>query len=488
MKYKKIHFVGVKGVGMAPLAIIAKEAGFEVSGTDIKDKFITDEVLLRAEITSIIGFSEKNVLGADLVITTGAHGGFSNIEVKKAKEMGIKVLTQGEAVGFFMKGRIFKRRFIGISVAGTHGKTTTTAMIATVLKSSGLDPSFLVGTGFIPSLGLPGHYGKGEYFVAEADEYATEPVLDKTAKFLWQHPKIAVVTNIDFDHPDVYDSLADVVLVFSKFVSMLPENGLLIACGDDRGVCELLKTYKGQRITYGLLRSNDFVINNIKFKDGITEFTLEKNDSKLGKFYLSVFGEQNVLNATAAILTGYSLGLDTNFIKKGLLAFKGTKRRAEYIGKLYFGAKLFDDYAHHPTEIKATLKAFRDVFPNKKIVCIFQPHTFSRTRALFKQFITSFNYSDTVILTEIYSSFREKKDKAISSRDLAESIGKLGKDAIFLPELSDVVKYIDKNQYKNDTVLVTMGAGDIYKINSKLKIPFGLSSTSLTAGAQGGQK
>ena len=192
-KIKKIHFVGVKGVGMAPLAIIAKEAGFIVSGCDIDQQFITDAPLRKAEITPTLGFHKEHVKDCDLVITTGAHGGFDNVEVIEAKQQGIPVWTQGEAGGKFMNGEIFKRTFEGISVAGCHGKTTTTAMIATILKETRLDPTFLIGTGNIPSLGSCGHFGKGRYFVAEADEYATEPKYDKTPKFLWQKPKIGTI-------------------------------------------------------------------------------------------------------------------------------------------------------------------------------------------------------------------------------------------------------------------------------------------------------
>src|SRR5476651_368276 len=188
MKKKSIHFVGIKGVGMTPLALVAKEAGFVVSGSDVGEEFITDEILRESEIIPLIGFSSEHIASPDLVITTGAHGGYDNVEVQTAKEKPIPVITAGEAVGQFMAGEVLGRTFKGISVAGTHGKTTTTAMIATIMKETGFDPSFIIGTGNVGSLGTPGHFGKGKYFVAEADEYATEPKYNKTAKFLWQHP------------------------------------------------------------------------------------------------------------------------------------------------------------------------------------------------------------------------------------------------------------------------------------------------------------
>ena len=451
-KTESIHFVGIKGVGMTPLAIIAKEAGIKVSGSDIEDKFITDEALSKVGIVPSVGFSEKNVHNVDLVITTGAHGGFSNVEVQEAKRRKIKVITQGEAVGVFMEGGIFKRTFKGISVTGTHGKTTTTAMIATILKEGGMDPSFVVGTGFVLSLGSCGHYGKGKYFVAEADEYMTEPTFDKTIKHMWQHPEIAVITNIEFDHPDAYKSIDNTREAFLKFANQLPKNGVLIACRDDPQARKLLSEFRGRKITYGFSKDNDFVVGEV-----------------LKDVELSVFGEHNRLNATAAFIVGLEVGLAKSMIKKGLSSFKGSKRRSEFIGRLSSGALIFDDYAHHPTEIKSTLAAFRDRFPKSKIVCIFQPHTYSRTKSLFEQFIRSFNYADTVIITDIYASLREKADTTISSKDLVDRMTKFKKEVFFMPSSTHVVEYIDKMNFGSDTIVITIGAGDIYKINSKLK-------------------
>lgn len=449
---KSIHFVGIKGVGMAPLAIIAKEAGINVSGSDIADEFITDIVLKKAGITPLVGFSPSHLEGGnsniDLVITTGAHGGFNNPEVLEAKRKNIKVITQGEAVGIFMDGKIFGRRFTGISVTGTHGKTTTAAMIATMLRASSLDPSFLIGTGDVISLGAPGRYGKGKYFVAEADEYMTEPNFDKTIKHMWQHPKIAVITNIEFDHPDAYSSLDDTREKFLDFANQLPRDGVLITNGDDPQVKKLLAEYKGRKITYGSAKQNDYVVDDV-----------------LKNVKLSVFGDHNRLNAAAAYAVGTEIGLSKEQIKKGLEQFRGSKRRSEFIGTLPTGAQLFDDYAHHPTEIRSTLKSFREKFPNSKIVCIFQPHTYSRTKSLFEQFSESFDDVNIVILTSIYSSLREKPDPSVSMKELALKIGKKAK---FMPELTDVIKYMKGSKFKNDTVLITMGAGDVYKISEKL--------------------
>ena len=434
---------------MTPLAIIAKEAGIAVSGSDIADEFITDTALKKAGIAPLIGFAKNNVKDVDLVITTGAHGGFNNIEVREAKRKKIKVITQGEAVGVFMNGDIFNRKFTGISVTGTHGKTTTSAMVATLLKANNLDPSYLIGTANALSLGAPGHYGKGKYFVAEADEYMTEPNFDKTIKHLWQHPKIAVITNIEFDHPDAYKSLNDTREQFLKFADQLPENGVLITCGDDPEVKKLLVEFKGRRMTYGIKKDNDFVVSEV-----------------LKDIELSVFGDHNLLNATATYIVGLEIGLTKEQIKKGLSGFRGSKRRSEFVGTLSSGAELYDDYAHHPTEIRKTLKAFREKFPNSKIVCIFQPHTYSRTKSLFEQFSKSFVDADTVILTNIYASLREKPDKSVSMQELAN---KVGKKALSFSGLKDVISYINNHQ-KKDVIFITMGAGDIYKISEQLKL------------------
>lgn len=456
MKIKSIHFVGIKGVGMTPLAVIAKEAGFEVSGSDIADEFITDELLKKAGIIPLVGFSLSHLTSGstkiDLVITTGAHGGFNNVEVLEARKKNIKVITQGEAVGIFMDGKIFGRRFTGISVTGTHGKTTTTAMVATILKGCGLDPSYVIGTGNILSLGSSGHFGKGEYFVAEADEYMTEPNFDKTIKFMWQHPKIAIFTNIDFDHPDAYKSLEDTRERFLEFANQLPKDGVLIVYGDDPQVKKLLSEFEGRRITYGFDARNNFAVGDV-----------------LKDVDLLVFGDHNKLNATAAIIVGLEVGLPREKIIKSLTQFKGSKRRSEFVGKLKFGALVFDDYAHHPTEIQNTLKGFRQNFPNHKIVCVFQPHTYSRTKSLFEQFSSSFKDADAVIITNIYSSLREKPDPTVSMPDLARKIEQAGKKSLFLPNLSDVVEYVNNQNFGEGTILITMGAGDVYKINERLK-------------------
>src|SRR3990167_3366078 len=354
-KIKSIHFVGIKGVGMTPLAIIAKEAEMKVTGSDIEEEFITDVSLKNAKIASLIGFSKENVKDADLVIATGAHVGFGNIEVLEAKRKGILVWTQGQAVGEYMKGNLFKREFIGISVAGSHGKTTTTAMIATILAENNLDPSFLIGTGSVPSLNNPGHFGRGKYFICEADEYATEPESDLTPKFLWQNPKIEVFTNIEFDHPDIYKSVDEIREDFLKFANKIPKDGILIAGGDDRKIKELLKDYSGAKITFGFSSVNDYVLEKVRYENGKMFFLVLAKGTSLGEFPLNAIGDFNALNALASIIAGVEVGLSLENIKKAIGKYKGSERRLEFVGSLKTGAKVFDDYAHHPTEIKRTI-------------------------------------------------------------------------------------------------------------------------------------
>lgn len=471
-KIRSLHFVGIKGVGMAPLAIIAKEAGFVVSGCDVADEFITDESLNKAGIFSSVGFWPSHLTSGktniDLVITTGAHGGFDNPEVASAKDLNIPIWTQGQAVGEFMQGEIFGKSQVGVSVAGSHGKTTTTAMLATILKNAKRDPSFVIGTGNVSSLGSCGHFGSGKYFIAEADEYATEPTYDKTPKFLWQHPEIAIFTNIELDHPDLYPTIDSIREAFLQFANNLGPSGLLIAYGGDIQISKLLKEYKGKHLTYGFIGDNDFVISRIYPSDGQTFFHLSAHGHELGEFILSIAGEHNVLNATAAIIAALELGLSIESIKNGLKLYVGSKRRFEFIGELESGALLYDDYAHHPTEIKKTLAAFKKRFPKHKIVCVFQPHTYSRTKTLFDQFISSFSDVDTVIISNIYPSMRETPDPAVSSELFVEAMRKFHGNAIFLPGSSDVIKYINSQNFGQDTVVITMGAGDIYKIKDQI--------------------
>lgn len=471
---ESIHFVGIKGVGMAPLAIIAKEAGIVVSGSDISDEFITDKALKKVGIIPLVGFEKEHVKDVDLIITTGAHGGFDNVEVRFAKEKHIPIWTQGRAVGAFMNGEIFGKIQKGISITGTHGKTTTTAMVATILTSAGMDPSFLIGTSDIPSLGQSGHYGTGSYFVAEADEYVSEPIHEIIPKLLLQEPTIAVITNIEFDHPDVYQNESEVIDTMLQFVTKkVKNNGVILLNTDDRNSKRLIQRIPQSQkmvITFGKEEESIHRIQNIHITARETTFSLSMADQGVVDFTLYSGGEHNVYNAAAAILTAWQCGVSIEQLQKGIKAFTGSKRRLEYQGKMQSGALVYDEYAHHPTEIKRSLEALHMMYPEKKILCIFQPHTYSRTKALFHEFSEAFRGVNQVILLDIYASLREIPDKTVSVKDLARQINLIDKNALYLPKPIDVIKYIREKNFDDDTLIVIMGAGDVYKITNDLHI------------------
>ncbi len=472
-KYKKIYFMGIKGVGMAPLAIIAKEAGFEVSGSDLEEKFITDSILENSGIKFFIGFSESNVVnffeGVDstkcLFIATGAHGGFDNVEAKYAKSKDIEVISHGQAVGMFMNGAIFDRSDIeGISVCGAHGKTTTAGILAACLSSVGYDPSYTVGTSEIKNVGPSGHYGKGKFFIAEADEYLSEPTYDRTPKFLYQHPKCMIINNIDFDHPDFFPTIEDIEKAYIKFADNLDEDGILIANGDDPIVSKIAKNLVGRNVvTFGTGEGNDYIITRFNQEEFTSYFSVEARGMNLGKFMIQVPGYHNAKNATAAIAALVELGVPLNKIEKGIASYEGVKRRLEKIGTTSLNQIILDDYAHHPEEIKKTLAAIKLAYPNKKIITIFQPHTASRTNALLSDFTSAFSDADELILTPTFASARNDENPQ-KDTILKDEFDKMNRKCVYLENHSDVVEYILKTEKSKDSVIVTLGAGDVYKI------------------------
>ncbi len=452
---RHIHFVGIKGVGMTALALCAQDLRIKVTGSDIEELFVTDEILKKRKIKWKTGFKKENIVGKpDLVITTGAHGGLANPEAKAAAKMGIKTITQGEALGLFMQGKI------GVSVGGVGGKTTTAAMIATVLEVAKLKPSFAIGAGDIPSLGAPGRYKKGKHFVAEADEFVASPGLDSRPKFLFQNPRVIVVTNIEHDHPDIYPDLKAMAEAFRKFFEKIPKDGLLVACVDNQNIRQLLPSIRVPIQTYGFSKKADWQVEKVYFGKEQALFNLSHQGVEIKGLKLNLPGRYNVLNATAAFAVNTFLGLNTKEIGDGLKAFVGTRRRFELIGKVN-DIRLFDDYAHHPTEILAALEAARAWFPGKRIIAIFQPHTFSRTKALFAQFARAFSGAEVAILTDIYASAREEPIPGVNSRLLTQEAQKFHPQAIYCPGKKEVVEYLAE-QTKPGDIILTMGAGDIF--------------------------
>ena len=451
---KKIHFTGIKGVGMTSLALCAQDLKIKVTGSDIEEYFITDQTLKKANISWQKGFDSRHIGKPDCLIYTAAHGGEENIEVKAAKSKQIPVYSQGQALGKFMEGKK------GISVSGVGGKTTTSSMIATVFATAGLAPSFAIGTGELKPLGFPGRYNlSGKHFIAEADEYFSSPQ-DQKAKLFYQNPQIAVITNIEYDHPDVYKNLDQTIDVFANFANKVPKNGLVVACLDNSNVQKLVQLIKAPLETYGFSPEADWRITSINKRGEEIVFSLIYKNKEIKDLAITVPGQFNVKNAVAAFIVSYSCHIPVQKIKKGLRLFQGTKRRFEFIQQIG-GIKFFDDYAHHPIQIKATLKAVKNWFTDKRLVVVFQPHTYSRTKSLLADFSQSFSQADKVFVIPIYASAREKKDPEVSSQKLAALIKNYHSDVSFVTGKEELVRRFKKELRKGDLVF-TLGAGDIF--------------------------
>lgn len=470
-----IFFVGIKGVGMTPLSIIAKEAGIEVAGSDLSEQYITDSSLEKNSIGITSGFDVQAIKkfldgkAKTLVITTGAHKGFDNPQVAWAQKNGIPVLTQGQALGKFMEGQIFGREFEGISVAGSHGKTTISALLATSLKACGLEPSYAIGTGELFPLGFPGQLGSGSLFVAEADEYASEPVYDRVPKFLYQTPKYAIFNNIDFDHPDLFENIEEIEDAFLEFSHNVKSGGKIFANGDDPRLLNLVKNiHKDVRvITYGTSVDLDYSIGKIVQYATSTRFTVKKKGEELGVFEIHIPGAHNAKNALSVISFLFELGYKTPEIKEAVGAFLGSKRRSEIIGITKNGAFIIDDYAHHPREIQTTLSALKRSYPDKKIICLFQPHTYSRTRVLLGDFADSFSSVDKLLMLPIFRSSRDTEKDNIDLQEFRKAFEKT--DVYFAENEEHMLEYVNQNFDSSDNLIITLGAGDVYKIGYKLK-------------------
>lgn len=461
-KVKKVHLVGIKGVAMTALACCLRDLGIDVAGSDVGEVFTTDEVLRAKKIRIRPGFSEKNLgKNIDLVITTSAHGGLKNPEVLAAGKKGVSVLTHAEALGRLMEGKK------GVSVCGVGGKTTVSAMLATVLAAAKRRPSFAVGVAEIDPLGWPGRYDRGPEFVAEADEYANSAGTDQRPRFIFQNPQAIVVTNIEYDHPDVYENLDRTKEAFGAFFEKLPRDGLLVANLDNENVRAVLAGVARPVQTFGFSPRADWRVEKVYFGQEQTIFNLIFQGGLIDQIKIRVPGRFNVLNAAAVFAVSTFLGVGAEEVKKGIWEFGGTKRRFEAVGEVR-GVRLFDDYAHHPEEIKATLAAAKLWFPGQRLIVIFQPHTFSRTKALFKEFSHAFGGADETVITEIYSSAREKDDLGLSGRLLALEVKKNHSKVRFCPGQKEVAEFLGETARKGDVIL-TMGAGDVFRWHREIK-------------------
>ena len=443
-----IHFVGIGGISMSGLADIMLKRGFKVSGSDRQASNITYK-LQEAGAIIYIGQEEKNVEGADLVVYTAAAKA-DNPELVSAKNKNIPTLNRAEFLGALMKE--YKNT---ICVAGTHGKTTTTSILTHALLKADTDATVSIG-GELDLIGGNIRSGGEDYFLTEACEY--------TNSFLSFFPTVAVITNIEEDHLDFFSGLDEIMESFRKFANLTKDKGLVIACGDDINVHTALDGEKLDIHYYGIDKSNEYYADNIKFENGYPSFDVMKKGEKLLHLALKVPGNHNIQNAVATVAVCELLGLDLKVCAEGICEFTGTHRRFERKGELN-GAIVIDDYAHHPTEIKATLTAAKK-FDYKKLWCVFQPHTYSRTRTLWNEFVESFDKVDELILTHIYAA-REAFDGVTKPENLAADIAKRGVKVRYVEKFEDVEKLL-KQEVSAGDVVFTMGAGNVVEIGDNI--------------------
>lgn len=450
-KYKNIHCIGIGGVGLSAIAEILMSRGYNVSGSDMKESDTTSR-LAQKGARIFLGHRAENVDNADLVVYSAAVGK-DNPEIVRAIERGVPAVTRAQILGVLMS-----EYENSIAISGTHGKTTTTSMVSLILNRAQLEPTILVG-GNLSEIGGNVKVGNSGYFITEACEYMDS--------FLSLKPKIEVILNIDSDHLDYFKDIEHIVSSFDKFAGLVPDDGIIIAYDANPFVNKVISNHSNV-ITFGFNERCDYSVSDIAFdENGMPSFNVNHNGEILEHIQLCVPGEHNILNSLAAFACSHTLGVDAEIIKETLEQYKGTQRRFDIVGTTAEGIKIVDDYAHHPTEIKATLSASQNV-PHNTLWCIFQPHTYTRTMALFDDFADAFEKTDKLILAEIYAA-REKNIYRISSEQLAERIKELHpeKDVLFISDFDKIALYIKRNAKAGDMV-ITMGAGDIYKVGEML--------------------
>ncbi len=442
---RHIHFIGIGGIMMSGIAELLKNNDYIITGSDLKESDITNH-LINQGIKIYFKHEEDNVEGADLVVYSSAVNE-NNPELKKALKDEIKILNRAEMVGVIMK-----EYSTNIAISGAHGKTTTTSMVSEILNYSKMNPTVLIG-GISNNIHSNVQIGSSDIFLLEACEYKEN--------FLHFNHNIGVILNIDEDHLDYYKDLNHIIDAFIKFANKIPEEGYLVVNSDDYNARKVLSHVNCNVLTFGINDNSDFTAKNIIFdNNGYPTFDVFYQDTLLDKFSLNVPGKHNIYDALSSIVVSYILKMDIKKVKEALVEYKGTKRRFDYIGS-YHEASIFDDYAHHPNEIKATLEAAKKISHNR-IISIFQPHTYSRTNSLLLEFSSSFKKADLVIITDIYAA-REKKDLGVHSKDLVREIDKVHDNVIYLSEFDEVVSYLKEHIEKDDIVL-TMGAGNIREV------------------------
>ncbi len=442
-KVRHIHFVGIGGSGMNGIAQVLLNLGFTITGSDIKESTTTKKLSdMGAKI--FIGHRPENIIGADVVVYSSAVSR-NNIELKRAKELGIPIIPRGEMLAELMR---FK---YGIAISGSHGKTTTTSMVGTILACTGYDPTVVIG-GKLEAFGSNAKLGRGEFIVTESDE--------SDGSFLKLTPTIVSINNIDIEHIGYYKSLEDIKDAFVQFANKVPFYGAVAVNVDDKNVRSILPKIEKKIIRFGIYQEADIRAHDIRIKNGRYKFKV--ND--YGEIHLSIPGKHNVYNALAAVSICLELNVPFCVIKESLEKFKNANRRFEI--KYDKEITVIDDYAHHPTEIKATVKAAREMFKGRRILVIFQPHRYSRTVALFDQFVDVLSNIDFLILTDIYPA-GEKNSYNITGVDLYRKIKEKNPSTVFVEDIEKAFEISIQNIKKGDVVLV-LGAGSITKLAQEI--------------------
>ena len=442
---RQIHFVGIGGIGMSGIAEVLLSLGYAVSGSDLVSSDMTRR-LQGCGATIFQGHDAVHVAGADVVVTSSAIKP-DNAEVLRAQECHVPVIPRAEMLAELMRLKY------GVAVAGTHGKTTTTSLIATILERGGLDPTVVIG-GYLNSLRSNARLGQGDYLVAEADE--------SDGSFLLLSPTIGVVTTVDAEHLDFYRNLSAIQNAFVQFVNRVPFYGCSVICLDQPHIQSLVPRMQKRYVTYGITSQADYVARDIDFVGTQSRFEVSHGPDCLGRFTLNLPGVHNVYNALAAIAVGQELEVDMPTIAEALETFNGVHRRFEIVGKRD-GVTVVDDYGHHPEEIRQTLRAAKAVWPDARLVVVFQPHRYTRTQALQDDFYTAFYEADTLILLDIYAA-SETPIPGVSSELLHTGIKAHGHQCVlYMPEPDEVLQWLRHDMGEGD-VFMTLGAGDVWKL------------------------
>lgn len=449
LKKYKIHFVGIGGIGMSGIAELLLNLGYKVSGSDKKLSDITEHL---KSLGGIIfeGHSEKQIKGADVVVTSSAVGP-ENPEVIAARQASVPVIPRAEMLSELMRLKY------SVAVAGAHGKTSTTSIVASVLAKGGLDPTVVIG-GKLKNIDTNSLLGQGDFIVAEADE--------SDGSFLKMSPTIAVVTNIDREHLDFYKDLNEIKNVFLNFIDRIPFYGLAILCLDNEPIQDIIPKITKRFKTYGMSPQADFQAKNVLMEGTTSRFSVYHHANKIGDIRLNLPGIHNVHNAMAGIAVGIEFDIPFDKIKAALETLEGVQRRLEIKGEIR-GITVIDDYGHHPTEIKTTLQAIKTSWPERRLVVVFQPHRHTRTNALYDDFTRAFYQSDLLVVLPIYSA-GEKEIHGLNSQGLCEGIRAHGhKEVVYMAEFKSAVLHLTEVLREGD-ILLTLGAGDVWKVGKEV--------------------